>query len=119
MDETLQLFAQRREMAEADAAVPVRRADGSWSAPDPEQVSSRSWFPVFQGGDSEIIFISNGEDHAGAVWLHPVQDEPRRQYDSLGDAAHAVRMALIVGRLMLDKTRVLIPRSTMSAGIEI
>ncbi len=75
--------------------------------------------PVFQGGGSEVIFISNDEDHAGAVWLHPVQDAPRRLYDSLGDAAYAVRMALIDGRLMLDEIGVFTLESTMSAGIEI
>lgn len=51
--------------------------------------------PLFEGGGSEVIFISNGEADAGSVWLHPVQDAPRRLYDSLGDAADAVRMALI------------------------
>lgn len=119
LDETLQLYARWREMAEADAAVPVRHADGSWRAPDPEQVWSRSWFPIFQGGGSEVIFISNDEDHAGAVWLHPVQDAPRRLYDSLGDAAEAVRTALIDGRLMLDETGVFTLESAISAAVEI
>lgn len=119
LDDTMMLFAQWREMAAADAAVPVRQADGSWGRTEPEQMWSRSWFPVFQGGGSEVIFISNDEDHAGAVWLHPVQDAPRRLYDSLGDAAYAVRMALIDGRLMLDEIGVFTLESTMSAGIEI
>jgi len=119
LDEMLQLFAEWREMAEADVAVPVRQADGSWRAPDPEQIWSRFWFPVFQGGGSEVIFISNDEASSGSVWLHPIQDAPRRLFDSLGDAADAVRVALIDGRLVLDNTGVFTLESRRRAGLEI
>lgn len=119
LDETLEVFAQWREMAEADATAQVRQADGSWRKPDPERVWSRSWFPTFQGGGSEVIFISNEEADAGSVWLHPVQDAPRRLYDSLGDAVDAVRMALTAGRLVLDDAGAFTAESRRRAGIQV
>jgi hypothetical protein len=119
LDETLQVFQQRRELAEAEATVPVRHADGSWNKTDAEQIWSRSWFPVFEGGGSELIFISNSESQAGSVWLHPVQDEPRRLYDSLGAAADAVRLALVDGRLVLDDSGVFTVESRSRDDIQL
>jgi cell wall assembly regulator SMI1 len=119
LDDTMMLFAQWREMAAADAAVPVRQADGSWGRTEPEQVWSRSWFPVFHGGGSEVISISNDEANAGSVWLHPIQDAPRRLYDNLSDAAEAIRMALIDGRLVLDSKGVFTLESIGRSGIEL
>jgi hypothetical protein len=101
LDEPLEVFAQLRHFAETEAAIPHRH-QGSWKSLDPDHIWSRAWFPIFQGGGSEVIFITSEQSDAGSVWLHPVQDAPRRLFDTLADAMDAVRMALVDGRLALD-----------------
>ena len=113
------MFARWRNHAAEDAAVPVRQRDGSWRAPDPEEVWSRQWFPVFEGGGSELIFISNEESDPGSVWRHPIQDDPRRLYNSLGEAADAIRQALVDGSLEIDGVGAYLVTSKRSTELEI
>src|SRR6266851_281336 len=117
LEEMLTVFAQWRDRADAEATVPVRQPDGSWDQPDPEKVWSRLWFPVFEGGGSEVIFISKDDADPGSVWRHPIQDAPRRLYNTLGEAADAIRQALIDGRLEIDTVGAFIAASTGSTAI--
>jgi hypothetical protein len=86
---------------------------------DPEQVWSRSWFPVFKGGGSEWLFLNGQAGDEGSLWMHPIQDSPRRLYKSLSDAAVAVRQALIDGSLVLDSVGVFTRESAREAGLQI
>jgi hypothetical protein len=86
---------------------------------DPEQVWSRSWFPVFKGGGSEWLFLNGQAGDEGSLWMHPIQDSPRRLYKSLSDAAVAVRQALIGGSLVLDGVGVFTRESARKAGLQI
>jgi cell wall assembly regulator SMI1 len=117
--EALDDFKQRRASAEKLSATPLRDTGGGWTSIDPEAAWSRAWFPVFQGPGGEAIFIDNCEADNGSVWLDPVQDAPRRLFDSLADAIEAVRHALVEGRLELDATGVFEFESTMGTGLEL
>ncbi len=119
LEEAAELFVNWRQRAESAGATPVRDIDGVWRTVDPEEVWSRSWFPIFQGGGSEVIFIENRDHDAGSVWLHPIQDAPRRLYDSLADAIESVRQALVHGRLQLDSHGVFTFESYIASGLEI
>jgi cell wall assembly regulator SMI1 len=119
LEEMLAVYSRWRDHAEEDATVPVRQRDGSWRAPDPDEVWSRLWFPVFEGGGSEVIFISNEDADPGSVWRHPIQDDPRRLYNNLAEAADAMRQALIDGRLEIDSVGAYTSASTRSAATEI
>jgi cell wall assembly regulator SMI1 len=117
LEEAAKLYVQWREIAERLAATPIRDIDGAWRTIDPEETWSRSWFPIFQGGGSEAIFINNGDHDAGSVWLHPVQDAPRRLFDTLADAIDGVRQALVDGRLRLDGHGVFTLESSIESGL--
>ena len=87
--------------------------------PDSEQVWSRSWFPVFKGGGSEYLLV-NGQSHdGGSLWAHPIQDAPRRLYNSIADGAAAVRQALLDGHLALDHAGVFTRDSARRSGLQI
>ena len=119
LEEVAELFVSWRQRAESEGATPVRHIVGGWMTTDPEDVWSRSWFPIFQGGGSEVIFIENRDPDAGSVWLHPIQDAPRRLYDSLAGAIESVRQALVDGRLQLDNHGVFTSESYLASGLEI
>ena len=119
LEEMAEVYLRRRQIAEGEAATPVRYVDRGWMTIDPEDVWSRSWFPIFEGGGSEVIFIDNIGPEAGPVWLDPVQDSPRRLYDSLADAMDSIRGALVDGRLQLDSVGVFVFDPYNPSGLEI
>lgn len=119
LDETLELFVSLVKMAKEQAEIPQRLAGGSWGTTDPDEIWPRTWFPIFQGGGSEVVFVNNQKEDDGSVWVHPIQDSPRRLFDSLADAAGAVRQALADGRLLLDEKGVFTRASTKEAGLQI
>ena len=119
LGETLDVYVQRRSIAEGIGATPMRTRGGGWETIDPDTVWSRDWFPIFEGPGSEVIFIDNSTDAAGSVWLHPVQDSPRRLFSNLADAMNAVRLALVEGRLELDAAGAFTYDSSRAAGLEI
>jgi hypothetical protein len=91
LNEAADLFTQRRKLAEGEAVYM-----------NPDDIWAREWFPVFEAPGSEVIFVNNGPNDPGSVWLHPLSDEPQRLFDSLAHAFDAVRTALSVGFLELD-----------------
>lgn len=119
LDETLELFSGLVKTANQEVEVPHRLPDGSWVTVDPNQIWSQAWFPIFQGGGSEVVFINGQREDDGSVWVHPIQDSPRRLFDSLTAAADAVRQALADGRLLLDEKGVFTRASVKSAGLPI
>jgi cell wall assembly regulator SMI1 len=119
LEETADVYFSWRQAAERDGATPVRHIDGLWRTIDPEDMWSRRWFPIFQGPGSEVIFIDNRDVSAGSVWLHPVQDSPRRLYGSLAEAMDTIRQALVDGRLQLDSDGVFTHESYLASGLEI
>ncbi len=119
LGEAVELFARLVKMANQEAEIPHRLADGSWGSIDPDQIWSKAWFPIFQGGGSEVVFVSGEKGEDGSIWVHPIQDSPRRLFDSLADAADAVRHALIDGRLLLDEKGVFTRASAIGAGLQI
>jgi cell wall assembly regulator SMI1 len=119
LDEVSEVYVRRRQAAESEGAIPGRHFDGVWRTIDPEDIWSRRWFPIFQGAGGEVIFIDNRDPSAGSVWLHPVQDSPRRLYDSLAEAMESVREALVDGRLQLDSQGVFTFETNIASGLEI
>lgn len=119
LEEILTVFVDWRDRADAEATISVRQPGGSWGHLDPDAVWSRLWFPVFEGGGSEVVFISNDDADPGSVWLHPVQEAPWRLYDTLGEAANAIRQALIDGSLEIDSVGAYIAPSARSTELEI
>jgi cell wall assembly regulator SMI1 len=119
LEQVAEVYFSWRQAAERDGATPVRHLDGLWRTIDPEDMWSRRWFPIFQGAGSEVIFIDNRDVSAGSVWLHPVQDSPRRLYGSLAEAMDSVRQALMDGRLQLDSHGVFTHESYLASGLEI
>lgn len=105
LDESIETFADLLRIAQRSR--------------DPEQVWSRSWFPVCKGGGSEWLFLNSQAGDEGSLWMHPIQDSPRRLYKSLSDAVLAVRQALIDGSLVLDSVGVYTRESAQEAGLQI
>jgi hypothetical protein len=119
LNELLDTFSSWRKFALSEGQVKYRGPLGSWIYLDPDELWPPTWFPIFEGGGSEVIFISNEAGDPGSVWRHPVQDQPLRLYDSLATAADDVRGALVEGRLLLDSLGVFTLESRTRSGFEL
>jgi hypothetical protein len=95
-------YERRRRLAARIAEMPMRDpAGGKLTKVTVDEVWSKSWFPVFFGGGSESIYVSNAKDGVGSVWIDTVQSDPERLFDSLAAAINAVTKALNSGVLQI------------------